>query len=163
MSDSFTDSREVTSRFKLPPGTYVIIPSTYHPDSEGQFLLRAFVEKKKERNIRQPENSVTNKSKERNSTGKERMKEKEESGKKKEKIKTDESKEIGEMKRSNKKVDADTMDKLNDDYTTVYHFQYEDKEDDECATISCEGTTLIKIGKRITITITDHVREDKHQ
>ena len=163
MSDSFIDSREVTSRFKLPPGTYVIIPSTFHPDSEGQFLLRVFIDRKKERNMRQPENSVTIKSKERSSTRKEIMKEKEESGKKKEKIKSDKSKENGEIKRINTKVDTDTMEKLKDDDTTVYHFRYEDKEDDEWAAISCEGTTLIKIGKRVTITITDHVRKDKHQ
>ena len=44
-SKSFINLREVTARFKLPVGTYVIIPSTYDPGYEGLFLLRTFTEK----------------------------------------------------------------------------------------------------------------------
>merc|ERR1711915_330372 len=50
-SSNFINAREVTSRFKVPPGTYIIVPSTFHPDSEGQFLLRAFYEKKEEKSM----------------------------------------------------------------------------------------------------------------
>ena len=44
-SKSFINTREVTDRFKLPAGSYVIVPSTYDPGLEGQFLLRTFSEK----------------------------------------------------------------------------------------------------------------------
>ena len=68
------------------------------------------------------------------------------------------------MTNKGKERSSTGKEKLKDDNTTVYHFQYEDKEDDErVAIVSCEGTTLIKIGKRVTITITDHVLENKHQ
>ena len=44
-SKSFVNLREVTGRFKLSIGTYVIVPSTYDPGYEGLFLLRTFTEK----------------------------------------------------------------------------------------------------------------------
>lgn len=43
-SPSFINLREVSCRFKLPPGTYCIVPSTYDPNEEGEFLLRIFSE-----------------------------------------------------------------------------------------------------------------------
>ncbi|XP_025832817.1 transcriptional regulatory protein LGE1-like [Agrilus planipennis] len=45
-SPSFINLREVSCRFKLPPGTYCIVPSTFDPDEEGEFLLRVFSEHK---------------------------------------------------------------------------------------------------------------------
>ena len=50
-SSTFSNTREVTSRIKLTPGTYIIIPSTKCPGSEGQFLLRVFYKKKEARNM----------------------------------------------------------------------------------------------------------------
>lgn len=44
-SASFINMREVTARFRLPPATYVIVPSTYDPGYEGEFMLRTFTEK----------------------------------------------------------------------------------------------------------------------
>lgn len=34
----------MSCRFKLPPGTYCIVPSTFEPNEEGEFLLRVFSE-----------------------------------------------------------------------------------------------------------------------
>ncbi|RWS11444.1 calpain-B-like isoform X4 [Dinothrombium tinctorium] len=44
-SPNFINLREVCARFKLPPGNYCIIPSTFDPNEEGEFLLRIFMEK----------------------------------------------------------------------------------------------------------------------
>ena len=44
-SPVFTDEREMGARFELKPGSYVILPTTYEPGQEGDFLLRIFAEK----------------------------------------------------------------------------------------------------------------------
>lgn len=45
LTNRFTDAREVSARFPLPAGTYAVIPSTWEPNQEGDFLLRIFTEK----------------------------------------------------------------------------------------------------------------------
>ena len=42
---AFTPIREMVGRHKLLPGAYLIIPSTFTPNEEGDFLLRIFSEK----------------------------------------------------------------------------------------------------------------------
>ena len=44
-SKTYINSREISGRFKLVPGTYVIIPTTFEPNETGDFLLRIFAEK----------------------------------------------------------------------------------------------------------------------
>ncbi|XP_072478864.1 calpain-3 isoform X3 [Notamacropus eugenii] len=45
-SKTYINMREVSERFRLPPSEYVIVPSTYDPHQEGEFILRVFSEKR---------------------------------------------------------------------------------------------------------------------
>ncbi|RXM35491.1 Calpain-9 [Acipenser ruthenus] len=47
-SKTYINMRELSERFKLPPGDYVIVPTTFKPHTEANFLLRIFSEKKAE-------------------------------------------------------------------------------------------------------------------
>ncbi|CAK9301677.1 unnamed protein product [Gordionus sp. m RMFG-2023] len=42
---TFINLREITGRYKLPAGSYVIIPSTFEPNQAAEFILRIFSEK----------------------------------------------------------------------------------------------------------------------
>ncbi|XP_054018453.1 calpain-9 isoform X3 [Dryobates pubescens] len=45
-SKTYINLREVSNRFKLPPGDYIIVPTTFEPHQEADFCLRIFSEKK---------------------------------------------------------------------------------------------------------------------
>ncbi|XP_069024101.1 calpain-9 [Embiotoca jacksoni] len=45
-SRTYVNMREVSERFTLPPGKYLLVPTTFQPHHEADFLIRIFSEKK---------------------------------------------------------------------------------------------------------------------
>jgi len=48
-STAFINLREVSDHHKLSPGNYVVVPSTFEPNEEGEFILRVYSETKRNR------------------------------------------------------------------------------------------------------------------
>ncbi|KAG9350232.1 hypothetical protein JZ751_026586 [Albula glossodonta] len=44
-SKTYINMREITQRFQLPPGKYLLVPTTFKPHHEADFMLRIFSEK----------------------------------------------------------------------------------------------------------------------
>lgn len=45
-SRTYINMREVSERFTLTPGNYLVVPTTFQPHHEADFLIRMFSEKK---------------------------------------------------------------------------------------------------------------------
>lgn len=44
-SGNHMNTREVYSRFRLDPGRYIVVPSTFTENQESEFFIRIFTEK----------------------------------------------------------------------------------------------------------------------
>lgn len=47
-SRTYINVREISERFTLPPGSYLLVPTTFQPHHEADFIVRVFSEKKAE-------------------------------------------------------------------------------------------------------------------
>ncbi|KAK9540819.1 hypothetical protein VZT92_003245 [Zoarces viviparus] len=45
-SRTYINMREISERFTLPPGNYLLVPTTFQPHHEADFIIRVFSEKK---------------------------------------------------------------------------------------------------------------------